>query len=112
MGYSEVRDYQKIKDTLASSEKSEVSTSVMAEFQARGSIPGAYKQIWSIYEKRLKAYKQRKATAGNRAYENAPGEKLLARSFPPGLPSRTSNTARRRFGLPSPEGGVPLSSHG
>jgi MoaA/NifB/PqqE/SkfB family radical SAM enzyme len=60
--YPEVCDFQKIKDKLASYEKSEISTNIMRQFQERGSIPGAYKLIWSMYERRLSAYRNRLAS--------------------------------------------------
>jgi len=62
--YSEVRDFQKIKDSLASHEKSEISTRIMRMFQERGAIPGAYKLLWSMYERRLSAHKSRAAGNG------------------------------------------------
>jgi MoaA/NifB/PqqE/SkfB family radical SAM enzyme len=57
--YPEVREYQKIKNQLSSHEKSEISTKIMREFQDRGKIPGAYKLLWSHYERRLSAYRNR-----------------------------------------------------
>jgi len=59
--YPEVREFQKIRGDLSSLEKSERSTEIMAAFQAKGEIPGAFKLLWSIYEKRVRAYRRRKA---------------------------------------------------
>ncbi len=58
--YPEVREYQKAQSTLSSPEKSEISTRIMAEFQERGTIPGAYKHLWSLYEKKLAALRRRR----------------------------------------------------
>jgi MoaA/NifB/PqqE/SkfB family radical SAM enzyme len=57
--YPEVREYQKMKDQLASQEKSAISTKIMRQFQERGAIPGAYRLLWSFYERRLSAYRNR-----------------------------------------------------
>ncbi len=58
--YPEVREFQKRKNDLSSREKSDIATKIMNDFQNRGTIPGAYALIWSIYEKRLTAYKKRR----------------------------------------------------
>ncbi len=60
--YPEVREFQKIKDQLSSLEKSQLSTKIMEAFRSKGKIPGAYSRIWSIYQKRLGAYKTRVAS--------------------------------------------------
>lgn len=60
--FPEVQDYQKIKDQLASHEKSAIATEILREFQERGAIPGAYKLIWTMYERRLSAYRHRLAS--------------------------------------------------
>jgi len=61
--FEEVQDFQKIKDQLASYEKSEISTKIIKEFQEKGAIPGAYQLIWSLYERRLSAYRNRLISA-------------------------------------------------
>lgn len=58
--YDEVRGYQARKDELTSQEKGEISTEIMAGFQARGDIPGAYKPLWSLYQKRLELLRRRR----------------------------------------------------
>jgi MoaA/NifB/PqqE/SkfB family radical SAM enzyme len=59
--FPEVREFQTVKDQLSSPEKSERSTGIMADFQARGLIPGAYRALWSTYQRRLRAYHKRRA---------------------------------------------------
>jgi MoaA/NifB/PqqE/SkfB family radical SAM enzyme len=59
--FNEVREFQTVKDQLSSAEKSERSTSIMAGFQSRGIIPGAYRSLWSMYQRRLRAYHNRRA---------------------------------------------------
>ncbi len=59
--YDKVREFQTVKDQLSSVEKSERSTSIMTDFQARGIIPGAYRPLWSMYQRRLRAYHNRRA---------------------------------------------------
>ena len=59
--FPEVREFQTVKDQLSSPEKSERSTGIMADFQARGMIPGAYRSLWSTYQRRLRAYHNRRA---------------------------------------------------
>ncbi len=59
--YDKVREFQTIKDQLSSTEKSERSTGIMAEFQSRGIIPGAYRSLWSTYQRRLRDYQNRRA---------------------------------------------------
>ena len=59
--FPEVREFQTVKDQLSSPEKSERSTAIMADFQARGIIPGAYRGLWSMYQRRLRAYHSRRA---------------------------------------------------
>ena len=61
--YPEVREFQNKIDQLSSIEKSDISTGIMATFQSRGKIPGAFSPIWSIYERRLRAYRDRKVRA-------------------------------------------------
>ncbi len=61
--FDEVREFQAMKDKLSSQEKSERSTKIMAGFQARGIIPGAYRSLWSMYLRRLRAYNSRRKTA-------------------------------------------------
>jgi MoaA/NifB/PqqE/SkfB family radical SAM enzyme len=63
--YDEVRRYQQCKEELSSQEKCELSTRIMAGFQERGDIPGAYKSIWSLYQRRLEALHRRRGSAGN-----------------------------------------------
>jgi len=57
--FPEVREFQKVKGELSSSEKSRISSEIMAGFQAKGAIPGAYRHLWSMYERRLEAYQKR-----------------------------------------------------
>jgi hypothetical protein len=59
--FDEVRDYQKMKDQMSSQEKSELSAAIVDGFRARGMIPGAYRPLWRIYERRLKACSRRAA---------------------------------------------------
>jgi MoaA/NifB/PqqE/SkfB family radical SAM enzyme len=59
--YDEVRAYQKAKDNMSSREKGDVATTIMDGFRVKGGIPGAYKHIWRLYQRRLKAYSLRAA---------------------------------------------------
>jgi MoaA/NifB/PqqE/SkfB family radical SAM enzyme len=61
--YDEVRKYQQMKDQLSSEEKGRVSTGIMEGFRERGQIPGVYRQIWSLYQRRIQALRRRKSTA-------------------------------------------------
>jgi MoaA/NifB/PqqE/SkfB family radical SAM enzyme len=58
--FPEVRNYQIIKDQLSSEATAELSAQIMKSFQEKGKIPGAYKRIWSIYQRRLQVYRNRK----------------------------------------------------
>jgi MoaA/NifB/PqqE/SkfB family radical SAM enzyme len=58
--YDEVRKFQSMKDQMSSVEKSASTTGIIADFQARGGIPGAYRPIWAMYQRRLQAYRRRK----------------------------------------------------
>jgi MoaA/NifB/PqqE/SkfB family radical SAM enzyme len=62
--YPEVREFQKVKDSLTSSEKSELSTRIMADFQAKGKVPGVFTSLWDEYTKRVEAYRKRKENRG------------------------------------------------
>jgi len=62
--YPEIREYQKTKEKMSARELAGVAANIMRGFQSKGSIPGAYKQIWSVYERRLKAYHNRRAQPG------------------------------------------------
>ena len=53
--FPEVRAYQERKDQLTSEERCEMATQIIREFEARGSIPGAYESIWDTYQRRLSA---------------------------------------------------------
>jgi MoaA/NifB/PqqE/SkfB family radical SAM enzyme len=64
--FPEIRNYQDIKDQLSPGETVELSAEIMKSFQQKGKIPGAYERIWSIYQKRLRIYKNRReVTAAN-----------------------------------------------
>ncbi len=61
--YPEVRKYQNVKGQMASRERAGLAVEIMRGFQAKGKVPGAYSALWSVYERRLAAYKRRRATA-------------------------------------------------
>jgi len=57
--FSEVRDYQKVKDSLSSPERAKLAAQIMEGFRRKGKLPGAYKAVWSMYERRLRAHRSR-----------------------------------------------------
>jgi MoaA/NifB/PqqE/SkfB family radical SAM enzyme len=59
--YPEVREFQNVKNRISSREKSDLSTTIMNGFRAKGVLPGSYKYVWKIYEQRLKAHARRVA---------------------------------------------------
>ena len=59
--YPQIRRYEKVKNQITSMERSEMAAQIMKGFHAKGRIPGAYATLWSMYERRLKAYKSRLA---------------------------------------------------
>jgi MoaA/NifB/PqqE/SkfB family radical SAM enzyme len=63
--YPEVRNYQKVKQEKTTMEKAGMAAEIMRGFQAQGRVPGAYRAIWSTYQRRLQYYKQRKAAKGD-----------------------------------------------
>lgn len=67
--YLEVREYQKKKAQLSSLEKSEIATKIMEGFRSKGTVPGAFKPLWSLYRKRLAAYHRRRGAAAARIQE-------------------------------------------
>jgi len=69
--YPEVREFQKVRGELSSPAKSELSTKIMENFQARGDIPGAYKPLWPTYEQRLSLYRKRQAERRGTACSDA-----------------------------------------
>jgi len=60
--YQEVRRYQELKDQLSSHERCELATSIIREFESKGTIPGGYRPLWSLYERRLEAYRKRRGS--------------------------------------------------
>ncbi len=58
--YPEVRQYQALKNKLDNHRRNELSRSIVEGFCEKGSIPGAYKPLWSHYQQRLKTYRKRK----------------------------------------------------
>ena len=78
--YPEVREYQKNKTRLSSPEKSEVATRIMEGFRTRGTIPGAFKATWALYERRLRAYHRRRAAAAAREEQPTGQRQYLAQS--------------------------------
>ncbi len=86
--YPEVQDYQQKKDSLKSAEKGDISTRIMEGFRDKGWIPGAYKQIWSTYERRLRRYKNRMAKGSAQNSLRSPGQ--------------AHETAEREHSLPQP----------
>lgn len=58
--YPEIRNYQKVKDTLTTGQKAELAASIMKGFQEKGKIPGAYQLIWSTYQRRVALYRKRR----------------------------------------------------
>ncbi|MEW6111241.1 MAG: radical SAM protein [Thermodesulfobacteriota bacterium] len=81
--YDEVREYQKVKDTISSPERARLAARIMEGFFAKGKIPGVYKLLWSHYEKRVQAYRRRRArmVAQNQGY--ASPQALVAPNQPP-----------------------------
>ena len=61
--YPEIRKYQEVNDQMLPDERAEMSAQIMKNFQEKGDIPGAYKILWSTYQRRLKIYKNRKMAA-------------------------------------------------
>lgn len=70
--YPEVRHFQKVKDQLSGPEKAELSTAIMKAFQEKGRIPGAYRLLWSMYERRLAAYSKRREAAARHGTQSSP----------------------------------------
>jgi len=64
--YEEVREYQKVKDTVSSPERAKLAARIMEGFLAKGKIPGVYKLLWSHYEKRVQAYRRRRERMATR----------------------------------------------
>lgn len=67
--YPEIRNYHQVKDRLDSDERYELAATILRSFQEKGNIPGAYKRIWSIYQKRLRAYRNRKRASADLSTE-------------------------------------------
>jgi MoaA/NifB/PqqE/SkfB family radical SAM enzyme len=61
--YPEIRKYQEVNDQMLPDERAKMSAQIMKSFQEKGDIPGAYKILWSTYQRRLKIYKNRKMAA-------------------------------------------------
>ncbi len=61
--YPEIRTYQEVNAQMLPDERAEMSAQIMKSFQEKGDIPGAYKILWSTYQRRLKVYKNRKMAA-------------------------------------------------
>ncbi|MFH0957213.1 MAG: radical SAM/SPASM domain-containing protein [Pseudomonadota bacterium] len=59
--YPEIRAYQKDRPRMSYSEKTDRAAKIIEGFQAKGSIPKAYRPIWSYYEKRLKLFHKRQS---------------------------------------------------
>lgn len=59
--YPEVRNYQKVKEDLSTLERAALAAEIMEGFQARGKVPGAYRAIWSTYQRRLAYFRRRRA---------------------------------------------------
>ncbi|MFH0825744.1 MAG: radical SAM protein [Pseudomonadota bacterium] len=64
--FPEIREYIKVSETMSSRERAELATAIVTEFQERGDIPGALKPIWSLYQRRLRGYRERRAKVGGR----------------------------------------------
>jgi len=61
--FPEIQKYQKTKNGMGSKETAQLSCQIMHEFQNRGFVPGAYRPLWPIYERRLRTYRNRKDKA-------------------------------------------------
>lgn len=57
--FSEVREYQKVKDSLTSQQRAALAAQIMEGFRAKGKLPGAYRAIWRLYGHRLSAHQSR-----------------------------------------------------
>jgi len=62
--YPEIREYQKNKAQMSYVQKTDRATEIIREFQQRGSVPGAYRLLWSYYNKRLKLLRKRQHNNG------------------------------------------------
>jgi MoaA/NifB/PqqE/SkfB family radical SAM enzyme len=73
--FPEIQEYQKTKDRLTSLERAGLAAKIMNGFQQRGRIPGTYRSIWSVYQRRLTQYNKRKAArSGSRSLPTIEGE--------------------------------------
>ncbi len=63
--YPEIREYQKNRAQMSYDEKIDNAAKIIRGFEQRGSIPGAYRPLWSYYKKRLKLYENRQFCNGD-----------------------------------------------
>ena len=59
--FPEIREYQQNRTQMSYAEKTTRATEIVQGFQMRGSIPGAYRSLWSYYQKRLNLLRKRQA---------------------------------------------------
>ncbi len=62
--FSEVRECHNRMDELSDSERLSIPAKIIEGFRKKGRLPGAYRPIWSIYERSVGLYRKRKAALG------------------------------------------------
>ena len=65
--FSEVRECHNRMDELSDSERLTIPAKIIEGFRKKGRLPGAYRPIWSIYERRVGLYRKRKAALGGQS---------------------------------------------
>lgn len=70
--FSEIREYVKVQDDLGSAERAGLSAQIMEGFRRKGDVPGAYKPLWKLYERRLDAFRTRRMKANHATGKEEP----------------------------------------
>jgi MoaA/NifB/PqqE/SkfB family radical SAM enzyme len=60
----EIREYQNLDPKIHPEPRRDQAGAIVGEFRERGKIPGAYKLLWSYYEKRLRRYQMKNRPFG------------------------------------------------
>lgn len=58
--YPEVRRYQELKEQPSTHERCGPAAGIVREFESKGGIPGWFRPLRSMYERRPEAYKKRR----------------------------------------------------
>jgi MoaA/NifB/PqqE/SkfB family radical SAM enzyme len=61
--FPEIFEYKRASMSMSSAQRAQLASEIMEGFRRRGALPGPFRFLWPYYERRLRAYRARRAEA-------------------------------------------------